>query len=212
MTYQKRKMSKKRHLRNKTYKGGYEDSNQNGILSSISGVAGNAISGITNATGEALGTAKNVIVSAGNETLGIASNVKDRAMSAVNSTSSSNGECTPSWYNLYKCPSSTQSNYSGGLRRKRTTQHKRYKGGKKSACSRGGRKTKKRSRRGGTPLFLQPFADPNGNELPAYIPHAQLKGGAVQPYSSCVFKPVNPASFDPNGNSYMVAGRRRRKH
>lgn len=79
-------------------------------------------------------------------------------------------------------------------------------------CNKHSRKNKnKKGGSGYKPLYLQPFADANGNQLPPYQAHTNLVGGNVYPYSRVDLEMDQQANFNPNGKSYMVAGKHKMK-
>ena len=79
-------------------------------------------------------------------------------------------------------------------------------------CGKHSRKRSNKKQNGGTPLYLHSFADPQGKELPPYTPHSVLlKGGAVVPYLKSELVDDRQANFDPNGDSYLIGGKRRNR-
>jgi len=117
-------------------------------------------------------------------------------------------------------PVAPTNNLYGGKRTKKNNRRKKTnsKRGifgsvlKMFTCNKHSRKNKnKKGGSGYKPLYLQPFADANGNQLLPYQAHTNLVGGNVQPYSRVDLEMDQQANFNPNGKSYMVAGKHKMK-
>ena len=112
------------------------------------------------------------------------------------------------------------SSLRGGKRTKKNNRRKRT-SGKRSVfgsvmkmftCNKHSRRNKnKKGGIGYKPLYLQPFADSDGNQLPPYHAHSNLVGGNIEPYSSVGLTMDQQAVFNPKGNSYMIAGKHKMK-
>lgn len=117
-------------------------------------------------------------------------------------------------------PPTVDPSLRGGKRTKKNNRRKRT-SGKRSVfgsvmkmftCNKHSRRNKnKKGGIGYKPLYLQPFADSDGNQLPPYHAYSNLVGGNIEPYSSVGLTMDQQAVFNPKGNSYMIAGKHKMK-
>lgn len=205
------------------------------VTSSVQSVESSSL--LPQSVNDAVSSAEGTVSGAATELYNGASNAVSSVSNAVSGSSSSSSESgwgkfvsgwtwpkrDPNCKNWFtSCEPSTT---IGGKSRKfrKRTQRNLYKKTPKMNFMNGllkvftcGRHTRKRPRNnkkqmGGTPLYLQPFADPQGKQLPHYTPHAVLQGGSAVPYLKAELVEDKQANFDPNGNSYLIGGKKRNR-